>query len=111
MKANIDTRLIEAPIQGTVLSVDAAEGDLLAAGQPVLVMEAMKMEHVVCAPTGGALVRIGVSPGDTVFEGHPLRRHPARRAARDPRWRDTATDDDTAQMNRTRQRHAPHPET
>jgi acetyl/propionyl-CoA carboxylase alpha subunit/acetyl-CoA carboxylase carboxyltransferase component len=66
------TLAIEAPIQGTVLSLAAAEGDLLRAGQPVLVMEAMKMEHVVSAPTGGALLHIAVAPGDTVFEGHTL---------------------------------------
>jgi acetyl/propionyl-CoA carboxylase alpha subunit/acetyl-CoA carboxylase carboxyltransferase component len=81
---------IEAPIQGTVLSLAAAEGDLLRAGQAVLVMQAMKMEHVVSAPTGGALLHIAVSPGDTVFEGHPLAWLEAREVASEGDGREEA---------------------
>jgi acetyl-CoA carboxylase carboxyltransferase component len=42
------------------------------AGKLVLVMEAMKMEHEVRADISGVVERLGVGPGDTVFEGHPL---------------------------------------
>jgi acetyl-CoA carboxylase carboxyltransferase component len=59
-------------MQGTVLDIDVREGDLVRRGQPVLVMEAMKMEHVITAPAGGLVLEIGVSPGDAVYEGHPL---------------------------------------
>ncbi|HAA65394.1 MAG TPA: hypothetical protein DCE10_00955, partial [Acidimicrobiaceae bacterium] len=38
------TKPLEAPLQGTIISVDVEPGDEVAAGQPVVVMEAMKME-------------------------------------------------------------------
>src|SRR6185369_7120991 len=61
--------LVSAPMQGTIVSVEAREGDSVRAGQPLLVMEAMKMEHVIAAPVDGIVRRIGVAAGDTIFEG------------------------------------------
>ncbi len=61
-----------APIQGTIVSVDVSAGDSVHAGQQVIVMEAMKMEHVITAGASGRIAQMGVAPGDTVFEGHPL---------------------------------------
>ena len=52
--------------------LDVAEGDVVHAGQTLLVMEAMKMEHVVPAERAGVVRRIAVGKGDTVFEGHVL---------------------------------------
>jgi acetyl-CoA carboxylase carboxyltransferase component/biotin carboxyl carrier protein len=66
------TSAVAAPMQGTVVSVDVAEGDLVAAGQQLLVMEAMKMEHVIRTDVSGLVRAVGVVAGDTVFEGHPL---------------------------------------
>ena len=66
------TTAVSAPIQGTIVTVDVAEGDTVRAGQQLLVMEAMKMEHVIAAAVGGHIRQITVTPGDTVFEGHPL---------------------------------------
>ncbi len=66
------TIAVRAPIQGTVIAIDVAEGDLVRAGERLLVMEAMKMEHVVVAPDGGRIARLGAAVGDAVFEGHPL---------------------------------------
>ncbi|MFP6638813.1 MAG: biotin carboxylase N-terminal domain-containing protein, partial [Myxococcota bacterium] len=63
---------IVAPVQGTVVSVEVGEGAEVHPGEPLLVMEAMKMEHVIEAPRSGEVVRIRVRPGDTVYEGHPL---------------------------------------
>ena len=63
---------IHAPMQGTVISFDVSEGDTVFVGQPVLIMEAMKMEHVVTATNSGTVQRLGVSAGDAVFESHPL---------------------------------------
>ncbi|MFT7648670.1 MAG: acetyl-CoA carboxylase carboxyltransferase component/biotin carboxyl carrier protein, partial [Candidatus Poriferisodalaceae bacterium] len=63
---------IEAPLQGTIISVDVVDGDQVAAGQQVLVMEAMKMEHVITATVSGIVRLVGVSPGDAVYEGHGL---------------------------------------
>ena len=63
---------IRAPMQGTVISIDVNAGDAVWLGRQVAVMEAMKMEHVVTAQASGVVQRLGVRPGDTVFEGHPL---------------------------------------
>jgi acetyl/propionyl-CoA carboxylase alpha subunit len=63
---------IEAPLQGTVVAVSVAEGDQVAAGQQVAVMEAMKMEHEITASVTGVVRQVAVAVGDTVFEGHPL---------------------------------------
>lgn len=61
-----------APLQGTIVTIDVAEGDLVHAGQQLLVMEAMKMEHVIAAECGGRVGRVGVAAGDAVFAGHLL---------------------------------------
>ncbi|MCP5266179.1 MAG: carbamoyl-phosphate synthase large subunit, partial [Burkholderiaceae bacterium] len=66
------TVALPAPMQGTVISLAIAEGDTVRAGQPVLVLEAMKMQHEIVAAAGGIVRAITVSEGDTVFEGHPL---------------------------------------
>ncbi|MFN8615670.1 MAG: carboxyl transferase domain-containing protein [Dehalococcoidia bacterium] len=66
------TSAVDAPLQGTIVSIDVSEGDRVRAGQQLLVMEAMKMEHVIAAPFAGHIRGLTVSAGDTVFEGHPL---------------------------------------
>ena len=63
---------VQAPIQGTVLSLRVKVGDAVQAGQELLVLEAMKMEHVVEASVSGIVHQLGVEVGDTLFEGHPL---------------------------------------
>ncbi len=63
---------ITAPLQGTIISIDVSSGDEVVAGAQLLVMEAMKMEHVITAPTGGVVGGINVEVGNSVFEGHPL---------------------------------------
>ena len=66
------TQPLAAPMQGTIVSLDIREGELIDAGQQALVMEAMKMQHVVVATVGGWVRRLTIGVGDTVFEGHPL---------------------------------------
>jgi len=66
------TTPLVAPMQGTIVSLSVRVGDSVRAGQPVLVMEAMKMEHVIAADTGGIVRELTVGQGDTVFEGHAL---------------------------------------
>lgn len=63
---------VGAPMQGTIVSVDVAEGVEVVIGTQLLVMEAMKMEHVITAEVSGVVDRLNVVPGDAVFEGHTL---------------------------------------
>jgi acetyl/propionyl-CoA carboxylase alpha subunit/acetyl-CoA carboxylase carboxyltransferase component len=66
------TTPLRAPLQGTVINVSVAVGDAVRAGQAVMIMESMKMEHVIAAEQSGIVRELTVEPGDTVFEGHPL---------------------------------------
>ncbi|MEM6107534.1 biotin carboxylase N-terminal domain-containing protein [Mycobacterium sp. 050272] len=61
-----------APMPGTVVRVLASPGTDVAAGQALIVLEAMKMEHTVTAPTGGTVVDVCVAPGDQVDTGQTL---------------------------------------
>ena len=67
-----DGLIIAAPLQGTIIDVSVRAGDEVAAGTQLLVMEAMKMEHVVVAPTAGVIASVTTQVGDTTFEGHEL---------------------------------------
>ncbi|MCT9929344.1 ATP-grasp domain-containing protein [Planotetraspora sp. A-T 1434] len=58
--------VVRSPMPGTVLVVKAAEGDEVTAGQPLLIVEAMKMEHTVTAPVDGVLAELRVRPGQAV---------------------------------------------
>ena len=66
------TRALRAPLQGTVVALSVAVGETVRAGQPLFIMEAMKMEHVVAAAFSGVVREIIVASGDTVFEDHPM---------------------------------------
>ncbi|WP_432109249.1 biotin carboxylase N-terminal domain-containing protein [Streptomyces sp. AA1529] len=57
---------LTAPMPGTVTVVKAAVGDEVAAGQSLLVVEAMKMEHVITAPHAGRVAELEVTAGSTV---------------------------------------------
>ncbi|WP_141366627.1 acetyl/propionyl/methylcrotonyl-CoA carboxylase subunit alpha [Streptomyces sp. 6-11-2] len=57
---------LTAPMPGTVTVVKVAVGDEVAAGQSLLVVEAMKMEHVISAPHAGTVTELDVTPGTTV---------------------------------------------
>ncbi|WP_137823511.1 carboxyl transferase domain-containing protein [Pseudomonas sp. D(2018)] len=63
---------LNAPSQGVLVSLDVQVGDAVAAGQPVAVLEAMKMEFVVKATQGGIVRALAVTPGGSLFEGAPL---------------------------------------
>ncbi len=58
-----------APMPGKVTEVHVAEGDAVQAGQALLIMEAMKMEHSVTSPRDGTVAQITVAPGDQVDAG------------------------------------------
>ncbi|MGW3042147.1 ATP-binding protein [Kitasatospora sp. NPDC001159] len=67
--AQTDPGALLAPMPGTVLRTTAAVGDAVTAGQPLLVLEAMKMEHRVTAPADGILVELLATPGRQVELG------------------------------------------
>jgi biotin carboxyl carrier protein len=64
--------LIPAPMAGTVVTVSVCPGDVVAAGESLTVLEAMKMEHLVRASTGGTVLAVAVKPGEMVAEGAKL---------------------------------------
>ncbi len=61
-----------ALMQGTVVALNVAEGDTVRPKQPLAVVEAMKMEHLVAADAGGVVRRVLVARGDTVSAGQPI---------------------------------------
>jgi acetyl/propionyl-CoA carboxylase alpha subunit/acetyl-CoA carboxylase carboxyltransferase component len=63
---------IPAPLTGTVVSVAVTPGQLVAAGEELLVLEAMKMEHEVRTPTAGQVTGVQVAVGATVTAGAVL---------------------------------------
>jgi acetyl-CoA/propionyl-CoA carboxylase, biotin carboxylase, biotin carboxyl carrier protein len=58
--------VVTSPMPGTVTVVRASVGDEVEAGTPLLVVEAMKMEHVLTAPVAGTVAELGVTAGQTV---------------------------------------------
>ncbi|MDM0114739.1 acetyl-CoA carboxylase biotin carboxylase subunit [Variovorax sp. J22R133] len=58
--------LLRASMNGRVIALLAAEGDVVAAGQPIVTLEAMKMEHLHCAPHAGRVHALRVSVGEQV---------------------------------------------
>jgi glutaconyl-CoA/methylmalonyl-CoA decarboxylase subunit gamma len=63
---------IPCPLAGKVISVSVTVGQQVAAGEQLLVVEAMKMNTYVHAPAAGKVVAIHVAAGDAVAEGQPL---------------------------------------
>jgi len=63
---------ITAPMPGKVLAVLVAPGDAVEAGQPLVVLEAMKMETTFAAEGAGTVRAVHVVPGATVDAGAPL---------------------------------------
>lgn len=63
---------IVAPMPGLVLTIRAKEGDVVAAGQTLLVMEAMKMENAISSPYAGTVAKVYVREGDSIGEGDLL---------------------------------------
>jgi 3-methylcrotonyl-CoA carboxylase alpha subunit len=63
---------LTAPMPGKVVSFAVNVGDKVKAGQPLAVMEAMKMEHTMAAPADGEVLELLYAPGDQVAEGAEL---------------------------------------
>jgi len=65
---------LTAPMPGKVVSFAVKAGDKVSRGQPLAVMEAMKMEHTIAAPADGTVEELMFSPGEQVTEGDELLR-------------------------------------
>ncbi len=63
---------LTAPMPGKVVSFAVKAGDTVKRGQPLAVMDAMKMEHTIAAPADGTVVELLYAPGDQVAEGAEL---------------------------------------
>jgi 3-methylcrotonyl-CoA carboxylase alpha subunit len=61
-----------APMSGTVVAVMVKAGDKVAKGAPLMILEAMKMEHTIAAPAAGAVMAVHYGAGDRVKEGTDL---------------------------------------
>ena len=64
--------VVRAPMPARLVQLDALEGDWVAQGAQVAVLEAMKMEHVLHAQSAGCVVEVRVSPGDSLGDGQVL---------------------------------------
>ena len=73
-----------APMPGNVIRLGAAVGDTVAAGQPLIWLEAMKMEHTITAPADGVLTQLNVDTGQQVEVGAVLARVETPESERDP---------------------------
>ena len=63
---------IRSPMPGRIVQVQVAVGDVVTKGQPLIVLEAMKMEHALTAPFDGTVADLAVKAGDQVSEGVTL---------------------------------------
>lgn len=64
--------MIEAPIPGTVTSINAKPGDKVNEGDTLLIVESMKMENPILTPVSGTIVEMKVSVGQVVKAGDLL---------------------------------------
>lgn len=64
--------VISAPMPGSVFEVKVEEGDSVAEGDVLLILEAMKMENEIMAPRAGKVVAVNTSKGEAVNTGDPL---------------------------------------
>jgi len=66
------TVIVEASMPGTIVSIAVSEGDAVGEGHELLVINALKMEHVIRSHISGIIRRLAVKVGETVYEGYPL---------------------------------------
>ena len=63
---------LSAPMPGKVVAISVTLGQRVALGDPLLVLEAMKMEHLICAPQAGVVDALPFAIGDAVAQGAAL---------------------------------------
>jgi biotin carboxyl carrier protein len=67
-----EDKICQSPLAGSIVSVAAKVGQYLRQGDPVAIIEAMKMQTTVGAPVDGLVEEVGVAPGDSVKPGQML---------------------------------------
>lgn len=65
-------RSVSAPMPGSVIKVNVAEGDVVTKGQSLLIFEAMKMENDLAAPCDGTVSQVNVKEGGVMAVGEVL---------------------------------------
>ena len=70
--AEADTGNLTAPMHGRVVALHCQAGDRVSSGQPLVVMEAMKMEHTVTAPADGVVTELFCAQDQNLASGHTL---------------------------------------
>lgn len=63
---------VKAPIPGQITAIIVKDGDVVEAGQPLLKMEAMKMENTIRSTAAGTVASLAVTVGDVVAQGYEL---------------------------------------
>ena len=63
---------VRAPLPGKIIDLRVKAGDKVSKGQPLLVLEAMKMEHTLAAPADGTVKTVRYAVGEQVAEGAEL---------------------------------------
>ncbi|HET8980222.1 MAG TPA: carboxyl transferase domain-containing protein [Solirubrobacteraceae bacterium] len=96
---------LTAPFAGTVVAVAAASDQTVGAGTPVVVIEAMKMEHEVIAEQDAVIAQMSVAVGETVTEGQPLAVLTMANGAVRPAAAVSADDGDRDDLRQVRERH------
>lgn len=70
--AAISNKVIKAPLPGVISYIKVKKGDVVALGQEVVILEAMKMENSIEAEVAGVISEIHVEKGDSVLEGDAI---------------------------------------
>ncbi|HXH03856.1 MAG TPA: acetyl/propionyl/methylcrotonyl-CoA carboxylase subunit alpha [Candidatus Competibacteraceae bacterium] len=72
MEAGVESGSLNAPMPGSIIAVLVQQGDTVDKGAPLMILEAMKMEHTIAAPRAGRVERLNYRVGDQVQEGVEL---------------------------------------
>jgi methylmalonyl-CoA carboxyltransferase small subunit len=67
-----ESKVCRSPIAGMVVRVSAQVGQAIQVNDPLLVLEAMKMETVITSPSAGKVAKVNTNPGDAVQPGQVL---------------------------------------
>src|SRR5262249_34185092 len=80
--STVEQGSLVAPMPGNVIRIGAQVGDAVVAGQPLVWLEAMKMEHTIAAPSDGVLGQLNGKTGEQVELGAVLARVDASESAK-----------------------------